>query len=165
MTELLNAGADKIAINTAAVRNPKLIADVAHKFGSQCMILSIEAKQQPSGEWEVYTDCGRERSGINVLEWVEKGVQLGAGEVLLTSVDMEGTRNGYDLNLVKAVSSIISVPVIASGGYGQPSHLLEVLGAGADAIAIADASHYRRTTFPELRDYARKTDIPVREFQ
>ena len=165
VTELLNAGADKIAINTAAVRNPKLIADVAHKFGSQCMILSIEAKQQPSGEWEVYTDCGRERSGINVLEWVEKGVQLGAGEVLLTSVDMEGTRNGYDLNLVKAVSSIISVPVIASGGYGQSSHLLEVLGAGADAIAIADALHYRRTTFPELRDYARKMDIPVREFQ
>ena len=103
--------------------------------------------------------CEQITLDLTTLHWIKVAFDL------LTSVDMEGTRNGYDLNLVKAVSSIISVPVIASGGYGQPSHLLEVLGAGADAIAIADALHYRRTTFPELRDYARKTDIPVREFQ
>lgn len=162
-TKLLHAGADKVAINTAGVRNPKLIEDIAHKFGSQCMVLSIEAKQQPSGNWEVYTDCGRERSGIDVLEWAQKGVQLGAGEVLLTSIDMEGTRNGYDIDLVKAVSSIVSVPVIASGGYGKPSHMSEALEAGADAVAIADALHYKRTTFPELRTHAAEMNIQVRE--
>lgn len=163
VNELLHAGADKVAINTAGVRNPTLIEEVSHKFGSQCMVLSIEAKKQPSGSWEVYTDCGRERSGIDVLEWAQKGVQLGAGEVLLTSIDMEGTRNGYDTDLVKAVSSIVSVPVIASGGYGMPSHMSEALDAGADAVAIADALHYKRTTFPELRTCAAEMNIPVRE--
>ena len=165
VSELLHAGADKVAINTAGVLNPKLIESVSRKFGSQCMVLSIEAKQQPSGDWEVYTDCGRERTGIDVLEWVQKGVRLGAGEVLLTSIDMEGTRNGYDIDLVKAVSSITSVPVIASGGYGQPVHMLEALNSGADAVAIADALHYKRTTFPELRARAIEMNIPVREFQ
>ena len=115
-TQILRNGADKVAVNTAAVANPQLISDIARRFGSQCMVLSIEAKQTGHDRWEVYTDGGRERTGLDVLEWVKKGVSLGAGEVLLTSVDREGTRKGYDLALVRAVTNEISVPVIASGG-------------------------------------------------
>lgn len=163
VSELLHAGADKVAINTAGVHKPQLIEEVSRRFGSQCMVLSIEAKLQPSGNWEVYTDCGREPSGLDVVEWAEKGIQLGAGEILLTSIDNEGTRKGYDNGLIEAVSAAVTVPVIASGGYGQPIHMSEALNAGADAIAFADALHYKRTTFPELRDHAAKLGIPVRE--
>lgn len=160
--ELLRAGADKVAINTAAVRRPQLIGEVSRRFGSQCMVLSIEAKQQSAGSWEVYTDCGRERTGIGAVDWARRGVELGAGEVLVTSIDREGTRKGFDLELVRAISAAVDVPVIASGGYGESTHLREVVGAGADAVAVADALHYRRTSIMELRKAATAFGIATR---
>lgn len=161
--DLLRAGADKVAINTAAVRRPELITEVARRFGSQCMVLSIEAKQQESGRWEVYTDCGRERSGIDAVEWAQRGIELGAGEILLTSIDREGTRKGFDTNLTRAVSQVTDVPVIASGGLGTPQHLIDVVGAGADAVAVADALHYQRSSLAELRTAAASAGIPIRQ--
>jgi cyclase len=160
---LLRAGADKVAINTAAVKRPELITEVSRRFGSQCMVLSIEAKSYGGGRWEVYTDCGRERSGVDVVEWARRGVELGAGEILLTSIDQEGTRRGFDLSLVKAVASEVSVPVIASGGYGKPCHLAEVVSQGADALAFADALHYGRATVAQLREAAQAQGIKVRQ--
>jgi cyclase len=161
--DLLRAGADKVAINTAVVKRPELITEVARRFGSQCMVLSIEAKSRGDGRWEVYTDCGRERSGIDAVEWARRGIELGAGEILLTSIDREGTRKGFDAELTRAVASAVSVPVIASGGYGEARHLAEVVSAGADAVAVADALHYNRATVSQLRDAARSHNIPVRQ--
>lgn len=164
-TEILRAGADKVAINTAAVANPQLITDIARRFGSQCVALSIEAKQVGHERWEVYTENGRERTGLDVIEWVKKGVAMGAGEVLLTSVDREGTRKGFDIALVKAVSAEVAVPVIASGGMGKPDDLLPVvLEGGADAVAMADILHYRRATIGDIRATAREAGIHVRRF-
>jgi len=128
-TRLLRYGADKVAVNTAAVANPKLISDIAQRFGSQCMVLSIEAKQIGPDRWEAYTDNGRERTGLNVISWVKQGVALGAGEILLTSVDREGTRKGFDIPLVRAVTQEVAVPVIASGGMGTPEDLIDVIQA------------------------------------
>lgn len=153
VTELLRAGADKVAINTAAVARPDLIAEVANRFGSQCMVLSIEAKSQSPGKWEVYTETGREHSGLDVVEWARRGVDLGAGEVLVTSIDREGTRKGYDTDLIAAIANAVEVPVIASGGYGTSSDLGAAMGAGADAVAVADALHYNRTTLADLRQH------------
>ena len=160
--DLLRAGADKVAINTAAVRRPELITEVARRFGSQCMVLSIEAKSQGPGQWTVYTDCGRERSGLDAIEWAKRAVELGAGEVLVTSIDREGTRQGFDVELTRAVASSVNVPVIASGGYGEPRHIEAVVAAGADAVAVADALHYNRTTLAELRSAARASGISMR---
>ena len=161
--DLLRAGADKVAINTAAVRRPELVTEVSRRYGSQAMVLSIEAKQQAPGKWEVYADCGRERSGVDAIEWARRGVELGAGEILVTSIDREGTRKGFDVALTKAVSSAVTVPVIASGGYGEPQHLGEVIRDGAaDAVAIADALHYKKTTIGELRSHAAAAGIEVR---
>jgi cyclase len=151
VTELLRAGADKVAINTAAVSRPDLIAEVANRFGSQCMVLSIEAKQQAPGKWEVYTETGREHSGLDVVEWAQRGVELGAGEVLVTSIDREGTRKGYDTDLIRAIAGVVEVPVIASGGYGAEGDLGAALSAGADAVSVADALHYGRVTLDALR--------------
>ena len=156
VTELLRAGADKVAINTAAVARPALLAEVARRFGSQCLVLSIEAKQQADGKWEVFTETGRERSGMDVLEWVQRGVELGAGEVLLTSIDREGTRKGYDCALIAAVAAVVEVPLIASGGYGARGHLGAAMAAGADAVAVADALHYGRVRLDALRDEMRE---------
>jgi imidazole glycerol-phosphate synthase subunit HisF len=161
--DLLRAGADKVAINTAAVRRPELITEVSRRFGSQCMVLSIEAKQQNDGRWEVFTDCGRERSGVDAVQWAQRGVELGAGEILVTSIDREGTRKGFDIALTNAITQAVTVPVIASGGYGQARHLSEVVAVGADAVAIADALHYKRTTLSELRRVASDAGIPVRQ--
>ncbi|MBK8892443.1 MAG: imidazole glycerol phosphate synthase subunit HisF [Dechloromonas sp.] len=163
VTALLRAGADKVAINTAAVRRPELISEVSRRFGSQCMVLSIEAKRQGQGHWEVYTDCGRERSGVDAIEWARKGTAMGAGEILITSIDMEGTRKGFDLELTRAIASAVNVPVIASGGFGQVSDLQQAVDAGADAVAVADALHYQRTTLSELRNGARSLGIDVRQ--
>lgn len=163
VNDLLRAGADKVAINTAAVRRPELISEVSRRFGSQCMVLSIEAKQQSSGRWEVYTDCGRERSGVDAVEWAKRGAALGAGEILVTSIDREGTRKGFDTELVQAIEKVVDVPVIASGGFGGKSHLGEVVEAGADAVAFADALHYNRMTMPEIRTMAGALGISVRE--
>lgn len=163
---LLRAGADKVAVNTAATANPQLITDISRRFGSQCMVLSIEAKRTGEGKWEVYTDNGRERTGLDVIEWVQKGVELGAGEVLLTSVDKEGTRKGFDVELVKAVTERVAVPVIASGGMGSSEHLIDVVKRGhADAVAMADILHYKRAHVGDIRNAARSAGIPVRDYE
>jgi len=165
-TQILRAGADKVAVNTAAVANPQLIADIARRFGSQCMVLSIEAKQIAPGRWEVYTDNGRERTGLNVIEWAKRGVAMGAGEVLLTSVDREGTRKGFDVALLNAVTTEISVPVIASGGMGKPEDILDAIEhGGADAIAMADILHYNRATVSDIRRVAQAAGLGVRSFE
>ncbi len=164
-TQILRAGADKVAVNTAAVGNPQLITDIARRFGSQCMVLSIEAKQIAPERWEVYTDNGRERTGLDVIEWMKRGVALGAGEVLLTSVDREGTRKGFDVALVKAVTAELSVPVIASGGMGQVEDLIEVVrDGGADAVAMADILHYKRAEIGDIRAAARIAGLGVRHY-
>lgn len=165
-TQILRAGADKVAVNTAAVANPQLVTEIARRFGSQCMVLSIEAKQIAPERWEVYTDNGRERTGLDVIEWVKRGVTMGAGEVLLTSVDREGTRKGFDISLVKAVTAEVSVPVIASGGMGKPEDLLDVvLQGGADAVAMADILHYKRAEIGEIRALAERAGLGVRHYE
>lgn len=162
---LLRSGADKIAINTAAVHDPALITAMARQFGSQCMVLSIQAKSMPSGHWEVYTDNGRERTGLDVVEWAKRAVSLGAGEILLTSVDREGTRKGFDLALIRAVTSAVDVPLIASGGMGNPQDVdIAVAQGGADAIAIADGLHYGRMTIGGVREHATAAGLKVRNY-
>lgn len=166
VTHLLRCGADKVAVNTAAVSNPGLISEIARRFGSQCMVLSIEAKRIGTDRWEAFTDNGREDTGLDVIEWVKRGVALGAGEVLLTSVDQEGTRKGFDISLVQAVTEAVSVPVIASGGMGVSEHVIDVvLLGGADAVAMADILHYRRATIEDIRITARNAGIHVRKFK
>jgi cyclase len=164
-SELLRCGADKVAVNTAAVANPELITDIARRFGSQCMVLSIEAKQTGPQTWEAYTDNGRERTGLDVVQWVKQGVSLGAGEILLTSVDREGTRRGFDAELASAVTAEVSVPVIVSGGMGKPEDLLE-LAARADvaAVAMADILHYQRATIGDVRLVAQSSGLNVRAY-
>lgn len=165
-TEILRAGADKVAVNTAAVSNPELITDIARRFGNQCMVLSIEAKQLSADSWEVYTDNGRERTGLDVLEWVKRGVELGAGEILLTSVDREGTRKGFDDALIKVVTAEVNVPVIASGGMGKPEDLLSVvIKGGADAVAMADILHYQRVGIRDIRSVAQNAGLGVRKYE
>lgn len=161
--DVLLAGADKVGINTAATKRPELIREVSQIFGSQCMVLSIEAKQIGVGKWEVYTDNGRERTGIDVVKWAAQGVSLGAGEILLTSVDREGTREGYDLDLISAVSKVIgSVPLIASGGMGTTTDLIAALEQGADAVAMADVLHYDRIDLPTIREAALNAGYAIR---
>lgn len=162
---LLRCGADKVAINTWAVKNPQILKDISRRFGSSCTVLSIEAKMQAPGKWEAYTDNGRERTGLDVVQWAEQAVSMGVGEILLTSVDQEGTRKGFDVELIRAVSSRVSVPVIASGGMGELSHVVDaVKSGGADAVAIADALHYKRMTVQEIRDFALKSGLDVRKY-
>lgn len=160
---LLRAGADKVAINTQATKEPKLVRDVSQAFGSQCMVLSIQAKRRSGGGWEAYCDGGREHTGLDVVDWAKRGEELGAGEILLTSVDREGTRNGFDVELVRQVSEAVNIPVIASGGMGQVDHLLEVVRTGkADAVAMAHVLHYRAVTLADIRTAARAAAIPIR---
>lgn len=164
--EILRSGADKVAINTAAVSNPSLISEIANKFGVQCMVLSIEAKRVESNRWEVYTNNGRERTGLDVVDWVRRGVEMGAGEILLTSIDQEGTRKGFDVALTKIVSAEVSVPVIASGGMGKLDDLLDVvLDGGADAVAMADILHYNRENIGDIRAFAQTKGLGVRRHE
>jgi imidazole glycerol-phosphate synthase subunit HisF len=166
VTELLRCGADKVAVNTAAVARPQLLTEIAQRFGSQCLVLSIEAKQIGPERWEAYTDNGRERTGLDVIAWVKRGVELGAGEVLLTSVDREGTRRGYDVALARAVTAEVSVPVIASGGMGKPADVIEVVEQGnADAVAMADILHYQRATVGDVRHAVQSAGITVRSYE
>jgi cyclase len=162
---ILRSGADKVAVNTAAVANPQLISEIARRFGSQCMVLSIEAKRAGEG-WQVYTDNGREKTGLDVVEWARKGVELGAGEILLTSVDQEGTRRGFDIKLVRSVADAISVPVIASGGMGKVGDAVAVVAeGGADAVAMADLLHYKRSTVGYVRHALIQAGLGVRNFE
>jgi len=161
---LLQAGADKVSINTAAVERPALISEAAEQFGSQCVVLAIDAKKnEDGGGWTVYTYGGRRPAGMDVLEWAREGFRRGAGEILLTSMDRDGTKNGYDLALTRAVSEAVTVPVIASGGAGSLEHLYEALAAGrADAVLAASIFHYGTYTIKQTKDYLRERGIPVR---
>jgi cyclase len=160
---ILRAGADKIGINTEATKRPELIREVSRKFGSQCMVLSIEAKRIGPGRWEAYRDNGREPTGLDVVEWAMRAAELGAGEILLTSIDHEGTRSGFDLALVEAVSAVVSIPVIASGGMGSPAHMIDVVEkSGTDGVAMADILHYGRMSLPEIRKAALAAGLKVR---
>jgi len=158
---LLNRGADKIAINTSAIADPGLITQIAKKFGSQCVVLSIEAKKVDNS-WEAYTDNGRERSGIQVIDWVKKGIDLGAGEVLLTSIDQDGTEKGFDVDLIERITDFANVPVIASGGLGSKQDFIDVVEMGkADAVAVGKALHYERISISDLKNNLNK-NIKVR---
>lgn len=160
----LRSGADKVAINTAAVQNPALITEVARRFGAQCMVLQLDAKRQNNDVWEPYVDGGRERSYKNAVAWAREAVDRGAGEILLTAVDREGTRRGFDIALCKAIADTVSVPVVASGGMGTIDHLVEVAKtAKVDAVAIADIIHLRGKTIAEIKSAVRDREISVRQ--
>ena len=159
----LNAGADKISVNTAAVKNPQLIADAAKLFGSQCIVLAVDAKRCDTDKWEVYVHGGRTPTGIDVLDWVRTAAELGAGEILLTSMDADGTKNGYDIPLTRAVAEAVKVPVIASGGAGKLEHFYDVLTEGkADAVLAASVFHYKEFTIRQVKEYLRSKDVEVR---
>ena len=160
---LLNAGADKVSINTAAVNNPQVVADAAGKVGSQCIVVAIDAKQTGPGKWEVFTHGGRNNTGLDAIEWARKVVSLGAGEILLTSMDRDGTKIGFDLGLTRAVSDAVSVPVIASGGVGSLEHLAEGVSEGhADAVLAASIFHFGQHTVREAKELMRSRGIEVR---
>ncbi len=160
---LLNAGADKVSINTAAVNNPQVVAEAAGKVGSQCIVVAIDAKQTSPGKWEVFTHGGRNNTGLDAIEWARKVVSLGAGEILLTSMDRDGTKIGFDLGLTRAVSDAVAVPVIASGGVGSLEHLAEGVSAGhADAVLAASIFHFGQHTVREAKELMRARGIEVR---
>ena len=162
--KLLNAGADKVAINTAAVAKPKIIEEISKRFGSQCVVLSIEAKKIDLDRWEVYTNNGREKTGLDVIEWAKKASLLGAGEILLTSIDQEGTAKGFDINLVKKVKENISIPVIASGGMGKTIDLIEVINnCNVDAVAMAHVLHKNILTVKTIKQSLLSKNINVRK--
>lgn len=161
---MLRAGADKVSLNTSAVQTPSLIEEGAHAFGSQCIVIAVDARQTGSGAWEVYIHGGRTPTGKDVLKWVEEVERLGAGEILLTSMDRDGTKNGYDLELTRAVSRAVSLPVIASGGVGNLEHLAEGLTTGeADAVLAASIFHYGEYSIAEAKRYLEERRIPVRK--
>lgn len=161
---LLRAGADKVGINTAAVRNPELIREASRAFGSQCVVLSVEAKRTMYGGkgWEIYTDGGREHTSLDAVDWIKRAVDLGAGEILLTSVDREGLQRGFDYDLIHAVAPHVPVPVIASGGAGSVDDAVKAVQAGADAVALAHILHYRKATVGGAKDALRAKGIRVR---
>ena len=160
---LLNAGADKVGMNTAAVLNPDLVAEAAAKVGNQCIVVAIDAKQVAPGKWEVFTHGGRNRTGIDVVEWAIRVQQLGAGEILLTSMDRDGTKNGFDLALTRAVSNAVDIPVIASGGVGNLQHLADgVTQGGADAVLAASIFHFGEYTVRQAKEFMRERGIEVR---
>lgn len=162
-TQLLRAGADKISVNSAAVRNPQLINDAAYKFGSQCVVCAIDAKRSESGGWEVYLNGGRIPTGIDAVKWAVEAEKRGAGEILLTSMDCDGQKKGYDLELTRAVSESVGVPVIASGGAGAKEHFYDAFTVGkADAVLAASLFHFNEIPIGELKEYLRDREIPVR---
>jgi cyclase len=159
---LLNCGADKISVNTAAVKRPELIRELANRFGSQCVVLAIDTKEI-DGEWYVYLNGGRVPTRIKTIEWARQAVELGAGEILLTSMDHDGTKNGFGIDITRKVSEAVNVPVIASGGAGTMQHFKEVFDAGkADAALAASIFHYKEIGIPELKDYLRNEGVVVR---
>ncbi len=159
---VLDAGADKVAVNSAAVDRPELIDELAGVFGAQCVVLAIDARRAPAEGWEVFVAGGRTAAGRDAVAWAREGVERGAGEILLTSMDRDGTEDGYDLELVAAVSDAVGVPVIASGGAGTLEHLVEALRAGADAALAASIFHYRQFTIAEAHAHLAAAGIPVR---
>ena len=161
--EILLAGADKISVNSAAIRRPELISEAAYKFGSQCVVIAIDAKSRPDGSYTVYLNGGRVDTGLDAVEWAKKAEELGAGEILLTSMDADGTKAGYDLAITKAVSDAVSIPVIASGGAGELIHFKEAITkGGADAVLAASLFHYKALSIHDLKEYLTREGIPVR---
>lgn len=159
----LNAGADKVSVNSAAVKNPELIREAAEKFGSQCVVVAIDAKRRENGGWEVYLNGGRVATGIDAVEWAKRAETLGAGEILLTSMDCDGTKAGYDLELTRAVSESVGIPVIASGGAGELSHFLDAFREGkADAVLAASLFHFKEIEIRELKEYLAQNGESVR---
>ena len=161
---MLKAGADKVSLNTAAIQAPSLIAEASRRFGSQCIVLAIDAKRAPDGQsWRVYSHGGRTGTALDAVGWARQGVDLGAGEILLTSMDRDGTGDGYDLELTRTVSDAVSVPVIASGGAGTLAHLAEVLDRGhASAVLAASIFHFGTFTVPQAKDYLAARGVPIR---
>ena len=160
---LLNAGADKVSINTSAVTNPQLVVDAANKYGSQCIVVAIDAKRGESGNWEVFTHGGRRATGLDAVAWAKKMQALGAGEILLTSMDRDGTKVGFDLPLTRAVSDAVSIPVIASGGVGNLQDLADGIVQGhADAVLAASIFHYGQHSVQEAKRFMAQQNIPVR---
>jgi imidazole glycerol-phosphate synthase subunit HisF len=163
---LLRAGADKVAINTAAIKEPKLISQLSDVWGSSTIVLSIEAKKTGDNKWEAYTDNGRERTGLDVGQWAETGAKLGAGEIFVTSVDQEGTRKGFDCELVAEITKRVEIPVIASGGFGSLDHLSQLVKtAKPTGVAIADSLHYNRYSFDQIRSFCLANGISTRNFR
>ena len=160
---LLRAGADKISVNSAAVARPELISEAAERFGSQCVVLAVDARSRGDGTWEVVVAGGRKPTGIDLLEWVKKGEALGAGEILLTSMDADGTKAGFDLAMTRAVTEAVSIPVIASGGCGSLAHFAQVFEeTGCDAALAASLFHFGELTVPQVKEYLTTRQIPVR---
>lgn len=161
---MLKSGADKVSLNSAAVNNPQLVADASDRFGAQCIVVAIDAKREPDGKsWRVYTHGGRKPTELNAVEWAKRVVALGAGEILLTSMDADGTKAGYDCALTRAVSDAVSVPVIASGGAGTLAHFADVLDEGhASAVLAASLFHFGTFTIPQVKDYLAGRGVPVR---
>jgi len=160
---ILKAGADKVGINTAAVQNPELITEAADKFGAQCVVVAIDAKRATPRNWEVYIHGGRTPTGLDALKWAETAEKLGAGEILLTSMDADGTKAGYDVELTRAVAELVGIPVIASGGAGTPEHMYQALSAGkAEAALIASMVHYKMNSIREIKEYLDAKGICVR---
>ncbi len=160
---LLREGADKISVNSAAIMRPELISEAADKFGSQCVVVAIDAKRRADGGWNIYKNGGRVDMGIDAVEWAMKADRLGAGEILLTSMDCDGTKNGYDLELTRTIAENVSIPVIASGGAGTKEHFYDALTEGkADAVLAASLFHYKELEIRELKEYLRGRDVSVR---
>ncbi len=159
---VLDAGADKVSVNSAAVARPELISELADHFGVQCVVLAIDAKRIPAGGFEVFVAGGRRATGRDAVAWAREGAERGAGEILLTSMDRDGTNAGYDLELVRAVAEAVGVPVIASGGAGTPGHLVDGFRAGADAVLCASIFHYGEYTIPAVKDALRSAGVAVR---
>ncbi len=163
MRRLLESGADKISVNTSAVKEPDLITRGAAKFGSQCVVVAIDAKRTGNGSWEIYLNGGRKPTGIDAVEWAHRVEELGAGEILLTSMDRDGTQDGYDIPLTKAITDTVNIPVIASGGAGKLEHFLEVIiEADADAVLAASLFHYKDLTISKVKEYLSQNGIEVR---
>jgi len=161
---ILRAGADKVAINTAVVNNPSLITEAAETFGSQCVVVSIETIKTGQNRWEIFTENGREKTGIDALEWAERVCDLGAGEILLTSIDREGTKKGYEIDLVRSLAKRVPIPVIACGGAGNPKHVRQIILEGScDAVSMASVLHYDLYGMAEIKAYLQASDIPVRQ--
>ena len=160
--KVLLAGADKVSVNSSAVKDPELISEAARRFGSQCVVLSIDAKRNGQGSWDVFVNGGRDNTGIDAVEWAQRGQNLGAGEICINSIDTDGVKDGFDLDLNRTLSQKLTIPIIASGGAGQMSHFADVLEVGADAALAASVFHYDEIPIPDRQDSLAQRGLPVR---
>jgi len=159
---VLQAGADKVSINSAAVVNPNLIKEASSEFGRSCIVFSLDAKKMSHGKWNIYTKGGKHDTGIDALEWAKRGEELGAGEIVVNSIDADGEKNGYDLELINRMADVVSIPIIASGGAGEKDHFIEALKEGADAALAASVFHYQEISIPALKQFLAEQNVPIR---